>query len=992
MNSLPKKTFSLTAAASTLLVLLLLSFVVSCAKKTMPEGGPYDMVPPRLVKATPAQGAVNVKTKKIKLRFDENVNLQRQSEKIVYTPPQITPPKLSAGTGKTITVEFQEDLLPNTTYIIDFADAIVDLNEGNPMETFSYAFSTGSVIDTLVIDGLVLDAQTLRPLPDLSVGIYQDFKAEEMGRKPMLRLSKSNDNGLFAITHVADGAYTLFALNDIDKSYSYSSPAEGLAFYHEKVHPALPGQPASPDSVTLSSEENSDSSNSSIKEANENTLADSTSERQQKAASLGTPSPSFPSTQHGKTTEEENSDDSTDKASADSTENTTNGMPFPSDSTASDEKNPFPELEKVKIPQADKRPPRYILLYSLPKQQKQTLQKIERPDSVTFTMLFTAPIDSLPRLQLLTPHSPPAAIFPELSDNRLKLTYWIADSTLYRRDTLRIATTYYISDSLFNLTAKSDTLSLVNQAKSNAAAMEEEYWGIFDFLRPKKKKEAQEGVPLPNAKSNGLPPGTYTFAADSTAGTTSASDSTASSYGGTSFGSSYDSVATDSTASAPIKELKITMVPQPPYCAGHPATPFAVECSEPIDSAQFVHLQLYEVEGSVPENPAPPTESERQQAPKEEETENKVSTQRSLKMEGGATNPYESGIDRYGTEEEKADRPSSNETEPSASESPAAETPAISSEAKRTPIAATYSLEPLHPRRINLHFTPTYGKQYLLTTDSIGIVGRYGATLKGKELPFNTSPESSFGTVEILLDSLPERNGFFELISKEDSLLLRKPLNDSIELKDLVAGTYYARLWIDSNGNGQWDGGLFPNRQPEPVFYMPQAIEVAGKFTRRLLWNPRLTPLHLQRPGEMFKPAPQEKRDEQRERRNLNEEYIQRMRERYGEKWNPSNRDRRILGLPSRQEAKAAKKEQQRAEEEAKAEKEKKKQRAKAEAKQNAAAQQNASKEANEAEAQSAAESEATEDVKATEAKKNADEEIAKVTEATKEQTEDAPK
>ena len=179
-------------------------------------------------------------------------------------------------------------------------------------------------------------------------------------------------------------------------------------------------------------------------------------------------------------------------------------------------------------------------------------------------------------------------------------------------------------------------------------------------------------------------------------------------------------------------------------------------------------------------------------------------------------------------------------------------------------------------------------------------------------LPFATNREDQFGAVKLLFEN---REGFnpdgvscyFELLDKADSVLLSRPVSDSLIITDLAPDTYFGRIWVDRNGNDVWDTGSFPSEQPEPTYYLPKAIALQPKFTTEISWNPLAVPLHKQRPNEMYHPEA-EKKEERAERKNLNEEYVQRMRERYGERWNPGNRDRKILGMPSRKEAKAARK------------------------------------------------------------------------------------
>ena len=77
--------------------------------------------------------------------------------------------------GKRVLVEFFDTLQENTTYTIDFGDAIVDNNEGNPLGQFSYAFSTGDRIDTMQVAGTVLNAENLEPIKGIQVGLHKNL-------------------------------------------------------------------------------------------------------------------------------------------------------------------------------------------------------------------------------------------------------------------------------------------------------------------------------------------------------------------------------------------------------------------------------------------------------------------------------------------------------------------------------------------------------------------------------------------------------------------------------------------------------------------------------------------------------------------------------------------------------------------------------------------------------------------------------------------------
>ena len=123
--------------------------MVGCARMGQPDGGWYDDDPPKVVSCIPADQATNVSAKKITILFDEYIKLTDATNKVIVSPPQLEVPDIKA-TGKKIVVELQDSLMANTTYTIDFSDAISDNNENNPMGSYTYSFSTGEQIDTLV--------------------------------------------------------------------------------------------------------------------------------------------------------------------------------------------------------------------------------------------------------------------------------------------------------------------------------------------------------------------------------------------------------------------------------------------------------------------------------------------------------------------------------------------------------------------------------------------------------------------------------------------------------------------------------------------------------------------------------------------------------------------------------------------------------------------------------------------------------------------------
>ena len=219
-------------------ILLLVIVAYSCASIGTPDGGPYDEDPPKFVGSTPSLRSVNNKKQKIELEFDEFIKLEKPAEKVIFSPPQMEQPELKV-VGKKVSVEYLDSLRDSTTYTIDFSDAIVDNNEGNPMGNFSFSFSTGNQIDTMEVAGTVLLAEDLDPVMGIQVGLHKDLNDSAFSTKPFDRVSRTDSRGRFSIRGVAPGKYRIYALKDGNQNYLYDSKTEMVAFYDSIIIPDM---------------------------------------------------------------------------------------------------------------------------------------------------------------------------------------------------------------------------------------------------------------------------------------------------------------------------------------------------------------------------------------------------------------------------------------------------------------------------------------------------------------------------------------------------------------------------------------------------------------------------------------------------------------------------------------------------------------------------------------------------------------------------------
>ena len=212
--------------------------VVACANMGFPTGGPKDEDPPHIKKSTPQMNALNFQGKKISIEFNELIQLKEVSQKLIVSPPMNKKPSVNAR-GKMLDIIFEEDLQPNTTYTLDFADAISDFNEGNVIQSFRFSFSTGETVDSLEVSGHLFEAEDLSPADGILVMLYKNLADSAFKTLVPVRMAKTDDKGHFTIHNVQPGKYRIYALGDNSNSYKFVNPGDRIAWLDSIIEPSF---------------------------------------------------------------------------------------------------------------------------------------------------------------------------------------------------------------------------------------------------------------------------------------------------------------------------------------------------------------------------------------------------------------------------------------------------------------------------------------------------------------------------------------------------------------------------------------------------------------------------------------------------------------------------------------------------------------------------------------------------------------------------------
>ncbi len=201
-------------------------FCISCATVISPSGGEKDFTPPVILSVFPKNASINFKSPEVRITFDEYVRINDRSQINFF--PEIKPNPNISTKGKSIFIKLDSELKNNTTYIIDFNNSIVDLNESNPLKDYQYVFSTGNDIDSCALSGFVYDLKSNTKIKNAIVGL---FKSSALEHYDSLITSTnpyyytfSDDDGRYSFSNLKAGDYILYSFRDLNLSKRYEKP------------------------------------------------------------------------------------------------------------------------------------------------------------------------------------------------------------------------------------------------------------------------------------------------------------------------------------------------------------------------------------------------------------------------------------------------------------------------------------------------------------------------------------------------------------------------------------------------------------------------------------------------------------------------------------------------------------------------------------------------------------------------------------------------
>jgi hypothetical protein len=223
-----------------------------CAQQVAPTGGQKDVAPPKILSEFPANLSTSFSAKEVVVSFDEFIQLKNTAEQVVISPPILKAPSYLLK-KKSLVIKFDQELAENTTYTINFGEAIRDNNEGNILSNYTYVFSTGLHLDSMEVKGMVRDALTDEPIKDAVVMLYKsNLDSLPLDTIPNY-FTRSTETGSFHIKNIGNQPYKIFALKDENTNYKFDVPEEQIGFLDTMVLPFSAPKPVKVDSAQVDS-------------------------------------------------------------------------------------------------------------------------------------------------------------------------------------------------------------------------------------------------------------------------------------------------------------------------------------------------------------------------------------------------------------------------------------------------------------------------------------------------------------------------------------------------------------------------------------------------------------------------------------------------------------------------------------------------------------------------------------------------------------------
>ena len=218
-----------------------LVLLFQCARVSYPSGGEIDSLPPVMTYASPKMNTIFFDKEEIIITFDEYIKLNDITKQLIISPPMDQDKykiKPQSSVAKKIKIELLDSLISNTTYTFNFGESVIDNNEGNLLPFFQYTLSTGAVIDSLEIKGVVTDAFEIETEPYTSLHLYpidSTYTDSTIFLNRPFYVTSTLDSVIYNFRNLKGGSYEIIAIKDVGSNYVFNQNVDKIGFLDHPI-------------------------------------------------------------------------------------------------------------------------------------------------------------------------------------------------------------------------------------------------------------------------------------------------------------------------------------------------------------------------------------------------------------------------------------------------------------------------------------------------------------------------------------------------------------------------------------------------------------------------------------------------------------------------------------------------------------------------------------------------------------------------------------
>ncbi|GAB4169220.1 MAG: Ig-like domain-containing protein [Calditrichia bacterium] len=219
------------------ILFIVLLFILQCAVRKPPQGGPPDTTPPFVISTFPQPDSINIKElEEIRIKFNEIMN-RSSVEKALHCNVLIKDQySLKWKNSKDLRIKLNDHLTSGLTYVFTIGTAATDANGNRLTQPFNLAFSTDSILHQCSVSGKIINQEPNKIITVQAIPLNKKGYEDSLWyRIPPANITTSQNDGSFTLSYLKPGLYRLLAFEDSNFDFRFDPQMESYGLFTHDV-------------------------------------------------------------------------------------------------------------------------------------------------------------------------------------------------------------------------------------------------------------------------------------------------------------------------------------------------------------------------------------------------------------------------------------------------------------------------------------------------------------------------------------------------------------------------------------------------------------------------------------------------------------------------------------------------------------------------------------------------------------------------------------